>query len=94
MISAWTGAAVGRADRAIRPGGPQGALTQPNSRYRAVSTTNPAEQRAIAESFATSTLWGFKVEAESDGRVQDATDFRVERAWRHRRRSGRQGVTG
>jgi hypothetical protein len=56
--------------------GPKVLLTQPNLRYRAVSTTNPAEQRAIAESFATSTLWGFKVEAESDGRVLiDATDF-------------------
>jgi hypothetical protein len=56
--------------------GPKVLLTQPNLRYRAVSTTNPAEQRAIAESFATSTLWGFKVEAEGDGKVLvDATDF-------------------
>ena len=56
--------------------GPKVLLTQPNLRYRAVSTTNPAEQRAIAESFATSTLWGFTVAAESDGRVLvDATDF-------------------
>jgi len=56
--------------------GPKVLLTQPNLRYRAASTTNPAEQRAIAESFATSTLWGFKVEAESDGRVLvDGTDF-------------------
>ncbi|HKP28461.1 MAG TPA: zinc-dependent metalloprotease [Gemmatimonadales bacterium] len=56
--------------------GPRVLLTQPNLRYRAASTTNPAEQRAIAESFATSTLWGFKVEAESDGKLLvDATDF-------------------
>ncbi len=56
--------------------GPRVLLTQPNLRYRAVSTSSPSEQRAIAESFGTSTLWGFKVEAESDGRVLvDATDF-------------------
>ena len=56
--------------------GPRVLLTQPNLRYRAASTTNPAEQRAIAESFATSTLWGFKVEAESEGKLLvDATDF-------------------
>jgi len=47
-----------------------------NLRYRAESTANPAERRAIAESFAASTLWGFRIEAESDGRVLvDASDF-------------------
>lgn len=56
--------------------GPKVLLTQPNRRYRAVSTSNPAEVRAITESFATSTLWGFRVEAEGNGRVLvDATDF-------------------
>jgi hypothetical protein len=56
--------------------GPRVLLVQPNLRYRAESTANPAEQRAIAESFATSTLWGFRVEAESEGRILlDATEF-------------------
>jgi hypothetical protein len=50
-------------------------LTQPNYRYRAV-TPNPAERRAVDESFARSVLWGFKVEAEDNGRVLvDATAF-------------------
>ncbi|HEX9164727.1 MAG TPA: zinc-dependent metalloprotease [Gemmatimonadales bacterium] len=58
--------------------GPKLLLVQPNLRYRAESTSNPAEQRAIAESFASSTLWGFRIEAESEGRVLvDATDFAV-----------------
>lgn len=56
--------------------GPKLLLVQPNLRYRAESTANPAERRAIAESFASSTLWGFRIEAESDGRVLvDASDF-------------------
>lgn len=55
--------------------GPRVFLVEPNLRYRALSD-NPAERRAVAESFATSTLWGFRVEAESEGRVLvDATDF-------------------
>ena len=50
-------------------------LVQPNYAYRAISE-NPAERRAVRESFARSVLWGFKVEAETDGRVLvDATDF-------------------
>jgi hypothetical protein len=56
--------------------GPRVLLTQPNLRYRAESTRNPAEQRAVAESFASSVIWGFKVEAQGNGRVLvDATDF-------------------
>ena len=50
-------------------------LGEPNYRYRAV-TDNPAEQRAVADAFARSFLWGFTIEAETDGRVLvDATDF-------------------
>ena len=50
-------------------------LTQPNYQYRAI-TTDAAERRAVADSFAQSVLWGFKVVAEDDGRVLvDATDF-------------------
>jgi hypothetical protein len=56
--------------------GPKVLMVQPNLRYRAEQTENPAEKRAVEESFASSVLWGFKVEAESDGRVLvDATEF-------------------
>jgi mycothiol system anti-sigma-R factor len=55
--------------------GPRVFLVEPNLRYRALSD-NPAERRAVRESFATSILWGFQVEAETDGRVLvDATGF-------------------
>jgi hypothetical protein len=55
--------------------GPRILLVQPNYGYRALSD-NPDERRAVEQSFATSVLWGFKVEAESGGRVLvDATDF-------------------
>ena len=57
--------------------GPKVLLVQPNLGFRA-NSENPAERRAVEESFATSVLWGFKVEAETDGRVLvDATDFIV-----------------
>ena len=50
-------------------------LVQPNYAYRAV-TTDKAEQQAVEQSFAQSTIWGFTVEAESNGKVLvDATDF-------------------
>lgn len=50
-------------------------LTEPNSGFRAV-TNNTAEQRAVEESFASSTIWGFPIEAESNGSVLvDATAF-------------------
>src|SRR5579859_1754801 len=48
--------------------GPKVLMTQPNYSYRAI-TSNDAERRAVKESFAQSVLWGFKVEAEEDGRV-------------------------
>ena len=55
--------------------GPKVLLVQPNYRYRAV-TENRDEQRAVADSFARSVLWGFEVAAEGDGRVLvDATEF-------------------
>ena len=55
--------------------GPKVLLIQPNYDFRAV-TDNPDERRAVEQSFAKSVLWGFKVEAESDGSVLvDATDF-------------------
>ncbi len=55
--------------------GPKVLLVQPNYGFRAV-TTNPDERRAVEQSFAQSVVWGFKVEAESNGAVLiDATDF-------------------
>lgn len=50
-------------------------LAAANYRYRAV-TSDAAERRAVADSFARSVLWGFKVEGEEGGRVVvDATAF-------------------
>ena len=55
--------------------GPRILLVQPNYDYRAESD-NPDERLAVEEAFATSTLWGFSVAAETDGRVLvDASDF-------------------
>lgn len=50
-------------------------LIQPNYTYRALSN-DAAERRAVEQSFAQSALWGFSVEAESNGSfLVDATDF-------------------
>ena len=50
-------------------------LVQPNYNYRA-GTKDPAEKRAVEQSFAQSTIWGFTAEAETEGRLLvDATDF-------------------
>ena len=50
-------------------------MIQPNYSYRAV-TDDLAEKRAVEQSFAQSTIWGFTVAAESNGSVLvDATDF-------------------
>jgi len=50
-------------------------MVQPNYDYRAI-TPDKAEKRAVEQSFAQSTIWGFTIEAESNGRVLiDATDF-------------------
>jgi len=55
--------------------GPKVLLTQANQRFRALSA-DPAERQAVADSFARSVLWGFKVEAADGDRVLvDATDF-------------------
>ncbi len=56
--------------------GPKLLLVEPNSAFR-TSSTDPAEQLAVLQSFPESVLGGFKVEAESpDGTVLvDATDF-------------------
>jgi len=59
--------------------GPKVLLVQENFRYRAVSN-DPDERRAVRDSFAESTLWGFTVAAEEkadakDRVLIDATDF-------------------
>ncbi|KPK65875.1 MAG: hypothetical protein AMS21_03675 [Gemmatimonas sp. SG8_38_2] len=55
--------------------GPTVLLVEPNYGYRALSG-NRDEVRAVREAFAPSTIWGFKVEAQTDDRVLvDATDF-------------------
>lgn len=55
--------------------GPRVLMVQPNQGFRA-TTDNPAEARAVEQSFAQSVLWGFTVAAEEGGRVLvDATDF-------------------
>jgi hypothetical protein len=55
--------------------GPRVLMVARNYRYRAI-TDNPAERRAVEDSFARSVLWGFQVEAAEAGRVLvDATSF-------------------
>ncbi|HZS43955.1 MAG TPA: zinc-dependent metalloprotease [Blastocatellia bacterium] len=55
--------------------GPKVLMKQPNYHFRALRN-NPAERRAVEDSFAQSILWGFKVEAaEGDRVLVDATPF-------------------
>lgn len=50
-------------------------MIEPNYDYRATAN-DAAERRAVEQSFAQSTLWGFVAEAESNGKaLVDATDF-------------------
>lgn len=50
-------------------------MIEPNYSYRAVSG-GEAEKRAVEQSFAQSTLWGFSIGAETSGSVLvDASDF-------------------
>ncbi len=68
-------------------------LIQPNYNYRAV-TNDVAEKRAVEQSFAQSTLWGFVAEAETGTRILvDATDFLLRDAMQvsNRLRSNQQG---
>lgn len=68
-------------------------LVQPNYDYRAV-TSDAAEKRAVEQSFAQSTLWGFVLEAESNNHyLIDATDFLLRDAMQisNRIRSRQQG---
>lgn len=55
--------------------GPRVLLVESNYGFRASSSNEP-EQRAVRDSFARSTLWGFDIAAEENGRVLvDATNF-------------------
>lgn len=55
--------------------GPKILLVQPNYSYRAI-TDNKKEKESVRDAFAQSVLWGFKAEAEENGRVLvDATEF-------------------
>ena len=55
--------------------GPRVLLVAPNMDYRAI-TDNLDEQKAVADAFATSVLWGFDVAAQTDDRVLvEATPF-------------------
>lgn len=68
-------------------------LVQPNYDFRALSS-NPAERRAVEESFARSVIWGFKVEAvEGEKVLIDATGFLIRDAHgvADRLREARQG---
>ena len=68
-------------------------MVQPNYSYRAV-TTDKAERRAVEQSFAQSIIWGFSIEAESNGHaLVDATDFLLRDAMKvsNRLKSMKQG---
>jgi hypothetical protein len=55
--------------------GPKVLLVEPAVRFRALGGS-ASEQRAVSESFASSVLWSFKVEAETGGRVLvDGSEF-------------------
>ncbi len=69
-------------------------MIQPNYNYRALSN-DKAEQRAVEQSFAQSSIWGFTIEAESNGRaLVDATDFLLRDAMKvaNRLKSMKQGI--
>lgn len=52
-------------------------MKQPNYDYRAISD-NDDEVQAVEEAFATSIIWGFKIEVEENGKVLvDFTDFLI-----------------
>jgi len=55
--------------------GPRVLLIEKNYKFRA-SSENPLEKRAVADSFATSVLWGFDVAAsDGDNALVDASEF-------------------
>jgi hypothetical protein len=78
QIGAWGGGGSGELVYFQRSG-PKLLMVEPNEEFRS-SSSDPAEQASVRESFAESVLWGFKVEAESPDKstvLVDATDFFV-----------------
>lgn len=68
-------------------------MVEPNYNYRAI-TSDKNEKKAVEQSFAQSILWGFAIEAESNGHaLVDVTDFLLRDAIKasNRLRSMRQG---
>ncbi len=68
-------------------------MIEPNYNYRAV-TDDRAERRAVEQSFAQSAIWGFNIEAESNGHyLVDITSFLLRDALRvsNRLRDAKQG---
>ncbi|MES2647651.1 MAG: zinc-dependent metalloprotease [Bacteroidota bacterium] len=68
-------------------------MTQPNYAFRA-NTNDVNEKRAVEQSFAQSTIWGFAVEAETGGAILvDATEFLLRDAMKvaNRLRAQKQG---
>lgn len=68
-------------------------MIEPNYSYRALSGAD-AEKRAVEQSFAQSTIWGFTIAAENNGSVLiDASDFLMRDALQvtNRLRSTKQG---
>ncbi|MEO6630952.1 MAG: DUF5117 domain-containing protein, partial [Mucilaginibacter sp.] len=71
--------------------GPKLLLVQPNYAYRAISN-NADERKSVEEAFAQSVLWGFKAEAQEDGKVLiDFTPFLLRDAHHVADRLGSQG---
>jgi Met-zincin/Domain of unknown function (DUF5117) len=69
-------------------------LIESNYNYRA-NTNDAAEKRAVEQSFAQSALWGFAIEAESNGKeLVDATDFLLRDAMKvaSRLKASQQGI--
>ncbi len=69
-------------------------MIEPNYAFRAVSGEE-AEKRAVEQSFAQSTIWGFAIGAESGGHILvDATDFLLRDAMQvsNRLLSAKQGI--
>jgi len=65
-------------------------LTEINYGYQAISQ-DPAEKRAVEQSFAQSTIWGFTISAESGSKIFfDATDFLLRDAMQVANRIARQ----
>jgi len=68
-------------------------LVQPNYRYRAI-TQDASEKKAVEQSFAQSTLWGFTIEAQTGNRfLVDASEFFLRDVMRaaQRLKSNKQG---